>query len=177
MGSELKKFALLLSLLVLSACSDANNTSASKANGAEKSGQAAQALANAQSRVIEVWKTPTCGCCQAWIDHLKAEGFEVKANDVRETASFRAALGISQDYGSCHSARVGGYALEGHVPAAEIRKLLQEKPDAIGLAVPNMPMGSPGMEHPDHPEKREAYDVLLIEKSGTARTYAKYEAR
>lgn len=177
MGFELKKLALLLSMLLMSACSDANNTAVSKVDGTEKSSQAAQALVKAQSRVIEVWKTPSCGCCQAWIDHLKAEGFEVKANEVRDTASFRAALGVSQDYGSCHSARVGGYALEGHVPAAEIRKLLQEKPVAIGLAVPNMPMGSPGMEHPDHPERREAYDVLLIEKSGDARSYAHYTAR
>lgn len=126
--------------------------------------------------VIEVWKTPTCGCCSEWVRHLEQNGFVVKVNDVDNTDSFRAALGIPQRYGSCHSARVAGYAVEGHVPADDIRKLLAEKPDAVGLAVPAMPMGSPGMEHPDHPHKRAAYDVLLIGKQGQVNAYSRYDA-
>ena len=129
------------------------------------------------STAIEVWKTPTCGCCGAWVDHLKENGFEVKVNDVDDTASFRAALGMPQEYGSCHSARVQGYAIEGHVPAADIKKLLTDKPDAVGLSVPGMPMGSPGMEHPEFPSKRHEYDVLLVDKSGGVRSYTRYEAK
>jgi len=125
---------------------------------------------------VEVWKTPTCGCCAEWVDHLKENGFTVKVNDVSNTDSFRAALGMPQEYGSCHSARVGGYAVEGHVPADDIKKLLAEKPDAVGLAVPAMPMGSPGMEHPDSPEKRAEYDVLLVKKGGVFTPYTHYEA-
>lgn len=125
---------------------------------------------------VEVWKTPTCGCCAEWVDHLKENGFTVKVNDVSNTDSFRAALGMPQEYGSCHSARVGGYAVEGHVPADDIKKLLAEKPDAVGLAVPAMPMGSPGMEHPDFPEKRAEYDVLLVKKGGAFTPYTHYEA-
>lgn len=125
---------------------------------------------------VEVWKTPTCGCCAEWVDHLKENGFTVKVNDVSNTDSFRAALGMPQEYGSCHSARVGGYAVEGHVPADDIKKLLAEKPDAVGLAVPAMPMGSPGMEHPDFPEKRAEYDVLLVKKGGAFTPYTHYDA-
>lgn len=125
---------------------------------------------------VEVWKTPTCGCCAEWVDHLKENGFTVKVNDVSNTDSFRAALGMPQEYGSCHSARVGGYAVEGHVPADDIKKLLAEKPDAVGLAVPAMPMGSPGMKHPDFPEKRAEYDVLLVKKGGAFTPYTHYEA-
>jgi hypothetical protein len=125
---------------------------------------------------VEVWKTPTCGCCAAWVDHLEDNGFTVKVNDVDSTDSFRAALGMPQEYGSCHSAVVNGYAIEGHVPAADIKKLLAEKPDAVGLSVPAMPMGSPGMEHPDFPEKRAEYNVLLVKKNGAFSSYTHYDA-
>ena len=129
------------------------------------------------SPVVEVWKTPTCGCCASWVAHLEENGFTVKVNDVGSTDSFRAALGIPTAYGSCHTAQVGGYAVEGHVPAADIKKLLAEKPaGAVGLAVPAMPLGSPGMEHPDHPGKRAEYDVLLIGKNGSVGSYTHYGA-
>lgn len=133
-------------------------------------------VAQQADNFVEVWKTPTCGCCAEWVDHLKENGFTVKVNDVSNTDSFRAALGMPQEYGSCHSARVGGYAVEGHVPADDIKKLLAEKPDAVGLAVPAMPMGSPGMEHPDFPEKRAEYDVLLVKKGGAFTSYTHYDA-
>lgn len=164
---------MVFAALIVSACLDSG-----KSEPAQSTTQATQALSKAESRVIEVWKTPTCGCCKAWIDHLQAEGFEVVANDVKnDTSAHRAALGMPLDYASCHSARVGGYAIEGHVPAADIRKLLDEKPVAVGLAVPEMPIGSPGMEHPSNPTRRDAFDVLLIEKSGAARTYTSYPAQ
>lgn len=157
--SSIYKFFSLVAIAALVACSD-------------KPAEVAQQADN----FVEVWKTPTCGCCAEWVDHLKENGFTVKVNDVSNTDSFRAALGMPQEYGSCHSARVGGYAVEGHVPADDIKKMLAEKPDAVGLAVPAMPMGSPGMEHPDFPEKRAEYDVLLVKKGGAFTPYTHYDA-
>lgn len=120
--------------------------------------------------LVEVWKSPDCGCCGHWIRHLRANGFQVAVNDVGNDA-VRAALGIPAALGSCHTAKVAGYAIEGHVPAGEIRRLLQERPDAIGLAVVGMPIGSPGMEQGG---KREPYEVLLVLRGGTARVYGSY---
>ncbi len=105
----------------------------------------AGATAKASAPLVEVWKDPNCGCCQDWVVHLQANGFTVKVNDVGNTA-VRAKLGVDTKYGSCHTALVGGYAIEGHVPAREIHRLLKEKPQAIGVAVPGMPVGSSGME-------------------------------
>lgn len=120
--------------------------------------------------VIEVYKTATCGCCKQWIKHLEANGFTVKAQDVSNPGDYRAKFGIPADYGSCHTGRVGGYAIEGHVPAADIRRLLAEKPQARGLAVPGMPMGSPGMEGP----RSDPYDVLLVKDGGKTAVYKQY---
>lgn len=161
---------MLVAAVLGSACSDAKNTPAQTANQPV-------AVSQQDSNLVEVWKTPTCGCCAEWVSHLEENGFTVKVNDVSNTDSFRAALGIPQQYGSCHSARVAGYAIEGHVPADDIRKLLAEKPaDTVGLSVPAMPMGSPGMEHPDFPTKRAEYDVLRINKAGEPSTYTHYDA-
>ena len=121
--------------------------------------------------VIEVYKTATCGCCKQWTKHLEANGFTVKAQDVANTGDYRAKFGIPADYGSCHTARVGGYAVEGHVPASDIKRLLAEKPKARGLAVPGMPMGSPGMEG----ERKDPYEVLLVKDGGKTSVYKRYE--
>ncbi|MFN3567016.1 MAG: DUF411 domain-containing protein, partial [Burkholderiaceae bacterium] len=99
---------------------------------------------------VEVYKSPTCGCCKDWIKHLQAAGFRVKANDVPDTRSMRARFGMPSKFASCHTALVGGYVIEGHVPAREIKRLLRDKPDALGLAVPGMPVGSPGMDGPEY---------------------------
>ena len=116
---------------------------------------------------IEVWNSPSCGCCSEWVNHLQANGFTLKVNDTGNNAA-RAQLGVPPKLGSCHTARVGGYAIEGHVPAADIKRLLAEKPDAIGLAVPGMPVGSPGMEVGN---ERDPYDVLLIARDGSTRVF------
>ena len=116
---------------------------------------------------VEVWKDPTCGCCNEWIVHLRKNGFSVTTHDSGNGAA-RAKAGIGPQYGSCHTALVGGYAIEGHVPAQDIRRLLEQRPKAIGLAVPGMPIGSPGMEMPD---RRDPYDVLLVELGGTTRVF------
>ena len=131
-------------------------------------------LAQAAGPRVEVWKTPTCGCCKDWVRHLEAHGFEVKSHDVPDTAAQRAALGMPAELGSCHSARVDGYALEGHVPASEIKRLLKEKPKAVGLSVPGMPLGSPGMDGPAYRGIEHEYRVLLVDKRGSYRSYRHY---
>lgn len=122
---------------------------------------------------VEVWKGPTCGCCADWIAHLQAHGFQVVAHDEGNTDA-RARLGMPLRYGSCHTAAVEGYAIEGHVPARDIRHLLRERPRAVGLAVPAMPIGSPGMDGPQYGNRRDAYDVLLVQRDGSSRVYASY---
>ncbi|MFM9900207.1 MAG: DUF411 domain-containing protein [Polaromonas sp.] len=131
-------------------------------------------LAAAPRTQVTVWKTPNCGCCKEWVKHLEANGFEVVTHDVKETASKREALGLPAKYGSCHTATVNGYVLEGHVPAKDVQRLLREKPAAIGLAVPGMPVGSPGMEMEG---ATDAYDVVLVLKDGSARVFQSYPAK
>ena len=126
---------------------------------------------SAAAATIEVVKSPYCGCCGAWVDHLKAAGFDVRVNEVDDTTAARRRLGMPDAFGSCHTATVGGYVLEGHVPAAEVKRLLAAKPKAIGLAVPGMPVGSPGMEVG---ARRDPYDVLLIARNGGSTVYAHY---
>lgn len=123
--------------------------------------------------LVEVWKDPNCGCCKDWVSHLEQAGFAVKVNETGNEA-MRAKLGIPQKLGSCHTALVGGYAVEGHVPAADIRRLLKERPQAIGLSVPGMPVGSPGMDAPAYGGRRDPFDVLLVLKSGEPKVYASY---
>ncbi len=122
---------------------------------------------------IEVWKDPNCGCCQDWVVHLEANGFTVKVNDTGNTA-MRARLGVDTKYSSCHTALVGGYAIEGHVPAREIHRLLKEKPQAIGLAVPGMPVGSPGMDGKVYGDRKDPYQVMLLTRDGGARVFQSY---
>lgn len=124
---------------------------------------------------IHVYKTPSCGCCVAWVTHLEQNGFDVVAHDVPKTGSYRLKYGVPPDMASCHTAVVEGYALEGHVPAQEIRRLLSEKPKALGLAVPGMPVGTPGMEVEG--TRRDAFDVVLFGEAGSRHVYQHYEAR
>ena len=125
----------------------------------------------AQSRPIaKVWKDPSCGCCKDWVSHLQGAGFDVQVLDTGNTAA-RTRLGIPQKYGSCHTAQIGGYAIEGHVPASDIQRLLREAPQAIGLAAPGMPVGSPGMDGPAYGGRKDAYDVLLIGNTGSNTVY------
>lgn len=137
-------------------------------------GLAASALPSAAAPAlprIDVFKSPTCGCCGAWVDHLRAAGFAVKVTEVQDTTATRRSQGLPSRFGSCHTALVEGYVIEGHVPAADVKRLLATKPVAIGLAVPGMPAGSPGMENG---HARAAFDVLLIDKSGRDSVFARY---
>ena len=125
---------------------------------------------------VEVWKDPNCGCCQDWVDHMQANGFAVKVHDTGNNA-VRARLGLPQKLGSCHTALVGGYLVEGHVPASDVRALLKQKPKALGLAVPGMPVGSPGMDGAVYGDRRDPYDVLLVARDGSTRVFKQYNQK
>lgn len=125
---------------------------------------------------IEVWKDPSCGCCHDWIAHMQANGFSVTIHDNGNNA-VRSRLGLPQKLGSCHTALVGGYLIEGHVPASDVRALLQQKPQALGLAVPGMPVGSPGMDGAVYGNRRDPYDVLLVARDGSTRIFKSYHQK
>jgi hypothetical protein len=130
----------------------------------------AQTVPTDKPPLLQVWKDPNCGCCGDWVKHLQASGFLVQVIDTGNVAA-RKRLGMPDQLGSCHTARVGGYVIEGHVPAADILRLLREKPNALGLAVPGMPIGSPGMDGPEYGGRRDAYDVLLVARGGATRVF------
>lgn len=123
--------------------------------------------------VLQVWKDPNCGCCKDWIAYLQADGFQVQVFDNGNT-TMRKRLGLPMAYASCHTGLIGGYVIEGHVNAREIRRLLAEKPKAIGLAVPGMPVGSPGMDGPAYGGRQDPYDVVLVQRDGSASVYQSY---
>jgi hypothetical protein len=118
---------------------------------------------------ITVYKTPACGCCKAWVKHLEANGFVVTAHDMPSVDEIKTTQRVPAALESCHTAIVGRYTIEGHVPADVIKHMLQEKPAILGLAVPGMPMGSPGMEG----GRNESYEVIAFERDGKTRVYAK----
>ena len=134
------------------------------------------AQATPKRELIEAWKTPTCGCCKDWIAHLETEGFDVKTYEVSEVAKSakRRNLGMPAQLGSCHTGVVRGYVLEGHVPAREIRRLLADRPQALGLAVPGMPIGSPGMDGPAYGGRKDPFNVLLVRRDGTTTVFHAY---
>jgi hypothetical protein len=118
---------------------------------------------------IKVYKSPTCGCCEKWVEHLRTEGFAVVTHDVADVMPIKLENGVKPEFSACHTAFVGGYVVEGHVPASDIRRLLAERPAVAGLAVPGMPVGSPGMEGP----KPVAYEVLSFGAQGV-RVFSKH---
>lgn len=125
---------------------------------------------SAEPGTITVYKSPTCGCCEKWIEHLEAGGFAVEAIDVKNVGQIKKKHGIPAELSSCHTALVDGYVIEGHVPAEDVRRLLEERPEIAGLAVPEMPIGSPGMEGPNP----EAYEVIAFTEQGSSYTYASH---
>jgi hypothetical protein len=122
---------------------------------------------------MQVYKTPTCGCCGKWVEHVRAAGFDVSVTEVPDTTEYRRKAGVPDDLQSCHTAVVNGYAVEGHVPAADIQRLVASRSKAKGLAVPGMPMGSPGMEG----SRSDAYSVMLFSADGKASVYKSYPAK
>jgi len=124
----------------------------------------------ANATEVTVYKSPTCGCCERWIDHLEDNGFDVVTKDVRDFSAIKAAHSVAPRLASCHTALVDGYVVEGHVPVADIRRLLAERPAVKGLAVPGMPMGSPGMEG----ARKDPYDVLTFDGEGRTKVFARH---
>ena len=129
-------------------------------------------LASAESAVaatLVVTKTAYCGCCKAWVERMKAAGFTVEVKDVADVTPTARKLGVPDDLRSCHTAQIGGFAIEGHVPAEDIKRLLAEHPKAAGLAIPGMVMGTPGMEHGDH---KMPFEVILFDRAGKTKVFA-----
>jgi len=124
----------------------------------------------AELPMMTVYKSPTCSCCSRWVKHMRSNGFEVKTQDMKNLKSIKSISGVKQEFASCHTATVGGYIVEGHVPAADVKRLLAEKPKTKGLTVPGMPMGSPGMEGP----RKQKYQVLTFDEKGLSGVYANH---
>ena len=122
--------------------------------------------------VALVHKSPTCGCCGLWVDHLKEAGFQVEVRNSEDVMPVKQRLGVPYGKGSCHTAEIAGYFIEGHVPAEDIKRLLAEKPDAKGLVLPGMPMGSPGMEGPEGTAR--SYTVELVGRDGTTSPFSQH---
>ena len=148
----LRYSVLVIGLLVMAACTRAPETSA-----------------NAHD-LVTVYKNDSCSCCKEWVRHLQHAGFAVEVHDIDNMGPTKERVGIPAAMGSCHTAEVGGYFVEGHVPADDIKRLLREHPDAKGLTVPGMPAGSPGMEVPSG--QTQPYDVFLVSKDGTTSVYS-----
>jgi hypothetical protein len=127
--------------------------------------------ANASAATLLVTKSASCGCCAHWVEHMKKAGFTVKVNTVEDVTPTARRLGVPDALRSCHTSEIGGYVIEGHVPAADVKRLLATKPKAAGIAVPGMVMGSPGMEHGDH---KQPYQVVLFDKSGKTKVFASH---
>ena len=123
----------------------------------------------AETDKVEVYKSASCGCCSLWVEPMKKSGFSVEVHDVRNVAPFRERFGVPDSVSSCHTAVVGGYAIEGHVPAADIKRLLRERPKAVGIAVPGMVQGSPGMEQG---RGKDPYNVVLFNATGRNTVYS-----
>ncbi len=129
-------------------------------------------VGQASASEIVMYKSPTCGCCTGWVDHLRKEGFTVIEYKKEDMDAIKLLFGVPEKLASCHTAIIDGYVIEGHVPAADIKRLLKEKPTVAGLTAPGMPMKSPGMQQPGLPPK--GYDVLSFDKSGKTQVYKKY---
>lgn len=173
--SILRSAALAPAAILLVSCTSSRaDTQPERIAASEATAPAPPAAVPAQdvaasAPVISVYKSPTCGCCKNWVDHVKAAGFTVEVHDVDNLSDIKADAGVPANTRSCHTAIVGGYAIEGHVPAATIQRLLKEKPALAGIAVPGMPVGSPGMEVPGQPADK--YDVIAFKADGSTSVY------
>ncbi len=128
-------------------------------------------IESAAAATIEVVKSPYCGCCTQWVDYLRRSGFEVRVVEAEDVTPTARRLGVPDDLRSCHTATIEGYAIEGHVPVEDIRRLLAERPAAAGIAVPGMPIGSPGMEQGD---RRQPYETILFRRDGRRTVFARH---
>lgn len=159
----------LATLLALGACGDTADTPAASSQSSSEPANAPEATA------LTVYKSPTCGCCADWITHVEGAGFDASVEHPQQMRAIKMQLGIAPTYSSCHTGvSEEGYVFEGHVPAKLVRRFLDDPPEnALGLAVPRMPVGSPGMEMGD---RFEPYDVLLLKEDGSSEIYARIES-
>lgn len=158
-------FTLCLTLMLAAGCTRTEDAGPP----AERTGEPTQAARSGAKPVIQVWKSPTCGCCEGWVEHLRAAGYPVEVENLTDLTAIKRERGIPGDLTSCHTGLVDGYALEGHVPADVIDRMLAERPEIAGLAVPGMPTGSPGMEVPGVPA--DEYDIVAFTAGGEPRVY------
>jgi hypothetical protein len=163
---------LAIPLALLSACDGQRDTSVELPPPERSEHEAAVTTPENLQPLVEVYKTASCGCCRAWVEHMQTHGFPVKVRNLEDLGPIKERVGVPYGLGSCHTAEVGGYFIEGHVPANEVQRLLTEKPKAKGLVVPGMPAGSPGMEQEDG--RTEPYQVLLVHEDGSTSVYASY---
>jgi hypothetical protein len=163
-----------VTLLSVAACSPSTSRS-TNADAVSDSGSPARATSPATTAagpepVLVVYKTPSCGCCKGWVQHMKDAGFTVEVNDLPDLSAVKREAKVPDELQACHTARIGGYVVEGHVPAADIRRLLAEHPAVTGIGTPGMPMGSPGMEG----AYTDRYDVLTFGGSGKSTVFASH---
>ncbi|MBE9562154.1 MAG: DUF411 domain-containing protein [Proteobacteria bacterium] len=125
-----------------------------------------------ETQEITVYRSPNCGCCSGWIKHLQEQQFSVIDIKTDDISKLKQKYGITAKLASCHTAIIGGYVIEGHVPAADIKRLLSEKPDIVGLAVPEMPVGTPGMEMGT---RKDSFSVLTFDKNGKTTVFKHYD--
>jgi len=167
--------AVTTSLIACTAKPEAGDTTAA-ATGDTTVPAAAAAIVDTDGSTVVVYKSPTCGCCGAWIEHMEKSGFTVEVHDLADVSPVKRELGVGQPLWSCHTAKVGGYVLEGHVPADQVVKMLAEKPAIRGLAVPGMPIGSPGMDEGYDKSTWQDYDVVAFDAQGGTSVYAHIKA-
>jgi len=163
----------LSALALLAACGGTGTPDESAAASSEPTPVMAAAIADADLPSIVVYKTAACGCCNGWVEHLQAAGFEVDARNVTDLMSVKRDAGVPVDHSSCHTGLIDGYVVEGHVPADIVKQMLAERPDIAGIAVPGMPVGSPGMEGPG----ARPYEVKAFTRQGATSVYAEIDPR
>jgi hypothetical protein len=185
MNSMTKRAGLAMAVALAAACAQDARTTERSAPAAE-AGASPPASAPAALRspgtespdsakhlpAVVVHKSPSCGCCALWVEHIQAAGFQVEVRNVANMGPIKEQAGVPVGKGSCHTAQVGGYFIEGHVPADDVKRLLAERPDALGLVVPGMPAGSPGMEMPDG--RTQPYAVELVHRDGTTTEFVRH---
>lgn len=167
--TALPALVLVGTSLLVSACQAAPGNTAA---GAASAPLPAAAAATQELPLVTVHKSPDCGCCGVWVEHVRAAGFPVHVNDTDDMLAIKQRLGLPDEMLSCHTAEVDGYVVEGHVPVADIQRLLSERPKARGLVLPGMPIGSPGMEAPDG--YRQSFTVGLLEENGDVRGFSQH---
>jgi len=172
---KIRASILLLTAVLFAACGaqDDSQSQAAQPVSVTAADAAANAVVDAELPLILVYKSPSCGCCNGWIEHMEGAGFTVDARDVEDIVSVKRDAGVPDQMHSCHTGLIDGYVVEGHVPAEQVKRLLAERPDVAGIAVPGMPMGSPGMPG----DNSQGYQVYTFDKQGRTAVFAEINPR